>query len=249
VSTARSLKNELCNYSKLDYKKIMKFSFNKFILFALVFATSRHASAASFKFSYTFDGTSASLDSDSDFPTASLLQPGDDMLLTVLASDNDYWEVISPLTSPVYAGYFTLPSAVRTFNSIETLFLDGSVVNTRTRTGGIQQFVHFERDDLFFSPPPPSLFAIGQQFDKYVLNYTLIDDENTSTQAETDQLGFIPFYNSTTEITYVKSPSVPVPGPLPLLGLGAAFAYSRKLRRTINGHRTSAVHSFPARQV
>jgi hypothetical protein len=223
-------------------------SLKKFILFALVFATPMHASAGSFKFSYTFDGTSASLDSGSDFPTTSLLQPGDDMLLTVLASDNDYWEVNSPLTSPVYAGYFTLTGAVRTFNSIETLFLDGSVVNTRTRTGGIQQFAHFGGDDLFTSPPP-SLFAIGQQFDKYVLNYTLIDDENTSTQAETDQLGFMPFYNSTTEITYVKSPSVPVPGPLPLLGLGAAFAYSRKLRRTINGHRTSAVHSFPARQV
>jgi hypothetical protein len=220
-------------------------SLNKFILAALVSATPMQASAASFKFSYIFDGTSASLDSGSDFPTASLLQPGDDMLLTVLASDNDYWEVTSPLTSFVYAGYLTLPNANRTFNSIETLFLDGSVVNIRTSTGIIQSAAHFGGD----SSGPPSLFGVGQQFDKYVLNYTLIDDENTSTQAETDQLYWSPFYNSTTEITYVNSSSVPVPGPLPLLGLGAAFAFSRKLRRTINGHRTSAVHSFPARQV
>ena len=162
-----------------------------------------------------------------------------------MASGNDYWKATSPLPSSVYASYLTLPNVTRTFNSIETLFLDGLTVNTRTRAGDNQAAAHFGGD----TNGPASLFTVGQKFDKYVLNYTLLDDEGTSTKAESDQLGWDPFYKRPTEITYFKSSSVSVPGPLSLLGLGTAFAYSRKLRRTIKGHRTSSVHSFPTRQL
>jgi hypothetical protein len=34
--------------------------------------------------------------------------------------------------------------------------------------------------------------------------------------------------------TTISNFSAPVPGPLPLLGVGAAFGYSRRLRRRIN---------------
>lgn len=183
------------------------------------------AHALQYFFTYTFDGASASLELGSDLPTATSLQPGDELLIRVSASGDDYWQVEAPLSSFLYASYFTSASATRTFNSLETLILDGMTVNTRERLANGQSFVHFGGD----SNGPASLFAVGQKFDVYQNVYKLLDAESSATQASSDQLAE-PFYNS---IAY-KQRSESVPGPLPVLGLGAAFAYSRKLRRKLS---------------
>lgn len=61
----------------------------------------------------------------------------------------------------------------------------------------------------------------------YQIVYTLLDAEGRETLASSDKIAD-PFYSY---ITYRQAESVP--GPLPVLGLGAAFAYSRTLRRKL----------------
>lgn len=180
--------------------------------------------ALPYSFTYTFDGASAALELGSDLPTATSLQPGDELLIRVSASGDDYWQVDAPLTEFLYASYFVSSNATRTFDSLESLILDGMTVNTRERLGNEQKNVHFGGD----SNGPASLFVVGQSFDKYQIVYKLLDAEGAATLATSDQIAY-PFYDF---ITY--RPSESVPGPLSVVGLGAAFAYSRKLRRKLS---------------
>jgi hypothetical protein len=199
------------------------FIISAFFAFAAA-ALPMRAHALQYFFTYTFDGVSASLDAGSNLPTATSLEPGDDLLLRVAAAGDDYWRVVDPLSESLYASYFTSSNATRKFDSTETLLLDGSTVNTRVRLGNVQQFAHFGGD----SNGSDSLFVVGQMFDEYQLSYKLLDAEGSPTLANSDQIA-APFYSF---VAYRQSESVP--GPLPVLGLGAAFAYSRKLRRKLS---------------
>ena len=201
------------------------FIISSFFAFAAA-ALPMRAHALQYFFTYTFDGVSASLELGSDLPTATSLQPGDELLIRVSASGDDYWQVEAPLDEFLYASYFVTPgdSAKRTFDSLESLILDGVTVSTRERLANEQSFVHFGGD----SNGPASLFVVGQKFDRYQIVYTLLDSQGVATIAESDQIAS-PFYNY---IAY-KRQSESVPGPLPVLGLGAAFAYSRTLRRKL----------------
>jgi hypothetical protein len=199
------------------------FIISSFFAFAAA-ALPMRAHALQYFFTYTFDGVSASLELGSDLPTATSLQPGDELLIRVSASGHDYWEVAEPLSSFLYASYYTSPEATRTFDSFESLILNGITVQTRERLANGQSYVHFGGD----SNGPPSLFVVGQKFDVYQIEYKLLDAQGRETLASSDQIAD-PFYSY---ITYRQAESVP--GPLPVVGLGAAFAYSRTLRRKLS---------------
>jgi hypothetical protein len=89
----------------------------------------------------------------------------------------------------------------------------------------------------------PSIFSIANS---YVLGTPIISSLTFNGKTLAD-LGLTPSsgslgtwtLNGTTETINVRVYN-PVPGPLPVLGAGAAFGFSRRLRRRVNAYRSQA---------
>ncbi len=78
--------------------------------------------------------------------------------------------------------------------------------------------------------PPVSITSIDGNLVSALLSGTFVDV--TDTYRVTNTGGLNSFSNG-----FTQTSNVPVPGPLPLFGIGAAFGFSRRLRNCIKGFR------------
>ena len=184
---------------------------NKFVCVALAIAISSvasSASATSYTFDLTFDGTSLTPTNVGSGLAGVGLNVGDDFVLTVRAAGNGFWTTTT--------SSFSLPinpalniNALTSGNAVSTGFLDGAVVFVETETPS-------GRCCAELGPNSWSL-PIGLTFDEVVLSYTLLSSD--ASFGFDGGLWNTPFDGA----TFTAAPAVPLPAALPLFasGLGA----------------------------
>lgn len=134
-------------------------------------------------------------------------------------------------------GFWSIPMAGLNSSSghMDFTFLDGPV----SAAGGFLNWATNSHipDEMYIA----ALDAVGNVLESYILNFNTGGGTNTGSdyfiQRSTADIATLRLGDSYVGIANFTfddaSPMAAVPGPLPLLGVGAAFGYSRKLRKRI----------------
>ncbi len=194
---------------------------------AIAFLIASSANAASYSFSFIWDGSTLS-EVGTDTMAGTILGVGDDFDLTLSAAGNGFWtwngspSVTLPLNPKRTGGNSAAHNA--TFG----LSLDGAGVLSDTELPGTRCCADVGLFQL-------SGLSNGMEYDKISLSYEILWLSGSS-------LSLIGgFFNSklwnSPLVTYTRAPvtSVPLPAGLPLLGVGvAALGLSRTFSRRRN---------------
>jgi hypothetical protein len=203
------------------------------------------ASAATYNFSYTFNGASLTTDFGSDVANGTTLNAGDSFSLNFSAAGDDYFEVTSALVGAFVPLSFAVDEAgIRVANIQTSWLLDGTAVATRDESNVTQQPTHIgaQQWDL----------DTGLKFDKVVIGWDLVsatEVASTATITTTINQSVTDFILQNSHTFYAGGPDtgaieyrrageqensavVPLPAGmalyLPLILAGGAFAARRR---------------------
>lgn len=198
------------------------------------------ASASSYNFSYTYDGSSIVQDAGSDTADGTSLVIGDDFTIDVHATAGNAWAVVSDFSDFVPMSYGLTESGDRFVNITTNWLLNGVSQFSQIETSVYQGYVHAGANSWSLST--------GLIFDQVILEWELlsVDPVNVgdptpdtiisevapdvfSTFADPDA----PFFNEPTAIEFGQIAAVPLPATLPLLaGAIGLMAFARRRRNS-----------------
>lgn len=218
----------------LQFKRNFKGAAMKTAVLAfLTFAGATPACAATYHFSYDYNGTAALWDTSFDDPLGQVIGVGDSYTLTIHAEANKAWRVLSDFRSGLDNAFLVAGNGVRYADVVAMQMLGGDVIRMEQFGGVLQAYLHTGGQQLSYSA--------GGVFDRFTLEYTLLEGSVSATILDRDP-DFYGSFLSHPQVAYIDFPEiadVPLPASLPLL-FGAfaglvCLGRCRKPKRALRG--------------